>query len=157
MKRKFKKSIAVFLTLALFAGTLGGCGKDKTDDTTAAQVETTANNDLSETETEAETEEVNSSVENPQIEYSYATKEEGLEYLLSNEEFFDGFTQNDLDYKLQKKDATMEEYMDYAKEQVRDFTDEEKQAIDEIMNYIEVRLEEEGFTLPDIGPIALQL
>ena len=154
MKRKIKKSVAILLTLALVGGALGGCGNDKSDKNETTQVETTAD-DLTDDEIETETDEVNDSVENRQIQYSYATKEEGLEYFLSNEEYFAGFTQNDLDFKMQKKDANMEEYMEFAKEQILDFTEEEKQAIDEIMDYIEVRLDEEGFTLPDIGPIVL--
>ena len=39
------------------------------------------------------------------IAYSFATKEEGIDLLMSNTEYYDGFTQNDLDYKMQKKNA----------------------------------------------------
>ena len=61
-----------------------------------------------------------------QIEYSCATKEEGIEYLMSNKEYYDGFTENELEFKMDKKNASMDEYLEYAKEQVLDFTDEEK-------------------------------
>ncbi len=152
MKRKLKISIATLLSLTLFAVTLSGCDKKESNETTENKVETTAG-DLSESETE--TEEVVGKVAHPQIEYSYATKEEGIEYLISNDGYYDRFTQNDLDYKAQKIGANMEEYTEFAKEQVLDFTEEQKQAIDEIMNYIEVRLEEEGLTLPEIEPIVL--
>ncbi len=71
------------------------------------------------------------------IEYSFATKDEGIELLISNKEYYDGFTQNDLDFRMQKKDAVMDEYLDFAKDQVLDFTEEEKSAIDRIMSEIE--------------------
>ena len=38
----------------------------------------------------------------------------GQELLLSNEEYYNGFSRNGLDFKLQKKGATMEEYKGYA-------------------------------------------
>ncbi len=91
--------------------------------------------------------------EEPQIEYSCATKEEGIELLLSNTEYYDGFTQNDLDYKAQKKGAAMEEYLDFAKDQVLDFTDEEKAALDEMMAAIEKKLADNGYVLPELEPI----
>ncbi|MCR5357909.1 MAG: endo-1,4-beta-xylanase, partial [Lachnospiraceae bacterium] len=87
------------------------------------------------------------------IDYSYASKEEGIKLLMSNTAYYDGFTQNDLDYKAQKKGATMEEYLDFAKEQVLDFTDEQKARIDEMMADIEKKLDENGYTLPKLEPI----
>jgi hypothetical protein len=98
-------------------------------------------------------EELDKDDENSRIEYSYATKDEGTELLLSNKEYYDGFTQNDLDYRMQKKDASMDEYLDFAKEQVLDFTDEEKEAFDRIMSYIEDILSANGYVLPDLDPI----
>lgn len=87
------------------------------------------------------------------IDYSYASKEEGIELLMSNTAYHDGFTQNDLDYKMQKKDASLEEYLDFAKDQVLDFTDEEKERIDEIMTAIEKKLDENGYILPELDPV----
>ena len=85
---------------------------------------------------------LNKEDEQSRIEYSYATKEEGIDLLMSNKEYYDGFTQNDLDYKMQKKDAVMDEYLDFAKDQVLDFTEEEKSAIDSIMSEIEDKIRE---------------
>ena len=43
--------------------------------------------------------------------------------MLSNEDnYYSHFSQNDLDYKMQKTGATMEEYKAFAAEQVQDFT-----------------------------------
>ena len=54
----------------------------------------------------------------------------GQELLLSNEEYYNGFSRNDLDFKLQKKGATMEEYKAFAVEQAEDFAQEEMVAED---------------------------
>ena len=62
-------------------------------------------------------------------------------------------TQNDLDYRMQKKNASLNEYMDFAAEQVLDFTDDEKARIDELMTYIEHRFSEGGYQLPELDPI----
>ena len=96
---------------------------------------------------------LNKEDEQSRIEYSYATKEEGIDLLMSNKEYYDGFTQNDLDYKMQKKDAVMDEYLDFAKDQVLDFTEEEKSAIDSIMSEIEDKIRENGYVLPELDPI----
>ena len=87
------------------------------------------------------------------IEYSFATKDEGIDLLMSNTEYYDGFTQNELDFKMQKKDAKMDEYLDFAREQVLDFTEEEKSAIDRIMSGIEEKIRGNGYVLPEIDPI----
>ncbi len=87
------------------------------------------------------------------IAYSFATKEEGIDLLMSNTEYYDGFTQNDLDYKMQKKGASMDEYLDFAKDQVLDFTEEEKAVIDRIMSEIEDIISENGYVLPELDPI----
>ena len=86
---------------------------------------------------------------NPQIDYSFATKEEGIEYRMSNTEFFNGLTQNDLDYRMQKKGATLEEFIEFSKAQIRDFTDQEKEVVDYNMWRLEKDLELKGLTLPE--------
>ena len=93
--------------------------------------------------------------EKRQIEYSYATKEEGIELLMANEDYHNGFSQNDLDYKAQKKGASMDEYLEFAKDQVLDFSDTEKARLDEIMTIVEEKLDERGCVLPKIDPIVL--
>ena len=66
------------------------------------------------------------------IKYRFASKEEGKELLLFNKEKVQ-FSQNDLDYRMQKKDATMEEYLTFAGDQVEEFTDEEKVLIEGLL------------------------
>ena len=89
------------------------------------------------------------------IAHRYASKAEGQELLLSNEEYYNGFSQNDLDYKMQKKGASMEEYKAFAVEQAEDFTEEEMDAADSIFREMEKTLEENSYTLPPLDEIVL--
>lgn len=83
-----------------------------------------------------------------QLKHRFASKEEGIELLLSNTEYYAGFCQNDLEYKFQRKGATMEEYLAFAKEQVRDFTDGDIALIDSYLAKMEKTLEDNGYVLP---------
>ena len=96
-----------------------------------------------------------STVKSEQITHSYASKEEGAELMLSNKEYYDGFSQNDLDFKMQKKDATMEEYQSFAKEQVKDFSDEEKELLDEYFKNMNQTLRDNGYHLPKLDEIVM--
>ena len=42
--------------------------------------------------------------------YRLADRTEGIELMMSNDQYYDGFTQNDLDFRMQKTGATMGEY-----------------------------------------------
>lgn len=98
-------------------------------------------------------ENVQNEAEEGRLEYRCASKEEGAELLLSNKEYYAGFSQNDLDYKMQKKDATMEEYLDFASQQTMDFTDEEKALVDTQICEMEKVIEEQGYNLPPLDEI----
>ena len=63
------------------------------------------------------------------IPFRFASKEEGVELLLANKEYYAKFSPNKLDYIMQRTGADMEEYLALAKEQVLDWTDEEKDII----------------------------
>lgn len=88
-----------------------------------------------------------------QLTYRYASKEEGQELLLGNTEYYAGFSQNDLDYKMQQKNADMDSYLAFAKEQVQDFTDKEKKYLDEHMDKLLNHLEKNGYHLPELDEI----
>ncbi|SEQ65953.1 hypothetical protein SAMN02910369_02202 [Lachnospiraceae bacterium NE2001] len=88
-----------------------------------------------------------------QISYKFASKEEGLECLMSNDAYYDGFSQNDLDYRMQKKDATMEEYKEFAKEQVLDFSDSDREIIDKVLNDLETSMYKNNLKLPEMDTI----
>ena len=90
-----------------------------------------------------------------ELAHRYASKEEGVSLLLENKEYYDGFSQNDIDYRMQKKNAAMDEYLAFAKEQVLDYTDEEKQLIDSCFDYMNNTLKENGYALPATDEIVL--
>ncbi|MBR5178973.1 MAG: Ig-like domain-containing protein [Lachnospiraceae bacterium] len=99
---------------------------------------------------------VNVKAENSDIkkfDYSYATKEEGINFLMSNKDYLNGFSQYDLDYKTKKNNATMDEYLEYAKDQVMEFTEIDKFIIDTAMDDIAERLAYYNLTLPEMEHI----
>ncbi len=88
------------------------------------------------------------------ILYRFASAEEGRELMLSNEEnYYSHFSQNDLDFKMQKTGATMEEYKAFAAEQVLDFSASEKSFIKRRIRNIEKILDKNGFELPELEEI----
>lgn len=87
------------------------------------------------------------------LPYHFADKEEGGKLLMSCKDYYDGFTENDLAFRMQRTDATLEEYKAFAKDQVLDFTDEEKTLIDEYMARIEKKIADNGLHLPPLDEI----
>ena len=88
------------------------------------------------------------------IPHRFASAEEGRELTLSNEEnYYNRFSQNDLDFKMQKTGATMEEYKAFAAEQVQDFSAFEKAFINRPIKNIEKILEKNGYELPELEEI----
>ena len=89
------------------------------------------------------------------IPHRYASRAEGQELLMSNEDYYAGFSQNELEFKMQKKGASMEEYKAFAVEQVVDFTQEEIDAIDALLGEMSETLTANGYTLPPLDEIIL--
>ncbi len=87
------------------------------------------------------------------LDYRYADAKEAAELLLDNRDFFDNMNQNDLNYRLQKTDATLAEMEAFAAAQVLDFTDEEKSRIDKTMKVILEICRERGYALPPLDGI----
>ena len=90
-----------------------------------------------------------------QIPYRCASREEGESFMLSREAYFNTLNQNELNYKLQHKNASVEEYQDFAAEQVLEFTEEEMALIDSYFLRMENILAENGYSLPRVGEIVL--
>ena len=86
--------------------------------------------------------------ENVIFTYRFADAEEAATLLLSNRTYYENLNQMDLDFRMQKKGATLEELEAFVPTQMLDFTDEEKQAIDEGMNLIENVCRNQGYVLP---------
>ena len=90
---------------------------------------------------------------NVSISYRFASKQEGTDLLLGNTAYYAGFSQNDLDYRMHRQGAAMEEYLAFAKEQVLDFTEEEKELIASHLTILTDGLEQNGCVLPPLDEI----
>lgn len=88
-----------------------------------------------------------------QIPYHCADLEEGIALLTGNTDYINGLTQNDLDFRVQKTGATLDEWYELAEASVQEYTDEEKAVLDEAMAAIEAILADNGYTLPGIDEI----
>ena len=87
------------------------------------------------------------------ILYRFASAEEGCELMLANTEYYAGFSQNDLDFKMAQSGATMEDYLEFAARQVLDFTEEEQAMISSVISEMEQTLDENGYVLPPLDEI----
>ena len=90
---------------------------------------------------------------NRMFRYRFAEADEAAELLTGNRAYYEGMNQNDLNFRLQKQDATLEEMEAFAAAQTRDFTEEEKAAIDDTMGFIEKTCRERGYVLPPTDDI----
>ena len=148
-----KRTISVILAIMI---AVCGCGAAQNSTDTVPSSQESAETAQPNVEAPpADTEAGESTAAQANIAHRYASKAEGQELLLSNEEYYAGFSQNDLDYKMQKKGASMEEYKAFAAEQVEDFTQEEITAVDGIFDEMGKTLAENGYKLPPLDEIVL--
>ena len=87
------------------------------------------------------------------LNYTIADKSEGIRLMMSNDAYFDGLTQNDLDFRMQKTGASLDEYREYAKAQVLDYTDDQKAIINGHMDRIVKVLADRGYQIPELEQI----
>lgn len=135
------KRLSKFVSIVLAMSLLTAC--------TTGVVEESSETSVEETVIDESVLEISDS----QIDYRFASREEGIELMLANEEYYDGFSQNELDFKMQQSGATMEEYQEFASEQVCEFTDEQMARIDESIARIEQTIDENGYQLPPLDEI----
>ena len=79
------------------------------------------------------------------FKYHFADKKEAVECFLSNKEYFDGFSECELQYKMQDKNASMEKYLEFGKSQM--------EVIGDLLEEMEGDLISNGYTLPKIEEI----
>lgn len=87
------------------------------------------------------------------LSYRFADQNEAIKYYLSNDDYFDDFSEYDIQYRTQSKDGTVESVKEYGATQMCDFTDKEKEAIKQAMDEIETILKENEYCLPEIDEI----
>ena len=83
-----------------------------------------------------------------QIGFHCASKTEGQQLMDSRTEYYASLSQIDLDWRMRKTNATLEEFKEYAKNQVLDFTQDEQNFMKRVVDYVEKRLSEIGCRLP---------
>lgn len=86
--------------------------------------------------------------EKVKITHHFADVEEGIKCKLSNEKYFNRLTQDDLDFRAQKKDATLEEFKTFSAAQVKAFTEEEKKFIAKALKGMETLMNKKGYKIP---------
>lgn len=132
--KKIIKKLCIFACALFLIGALPGCAKTSNPGETPIAEQTQ--------------ESAPDSFESAGIPYRFASASEGIELRMANTDYFENMTQNDLDYRVGKLGATLEEMKAIAQEQGDEFTDAEKQGIEETMARIEERFEEIGFDYP---------
>lgn len=163
-----KRVLGFLLIFCLVFSMLAACQKQPEE--TAPQVtdgtETAAPQVTDGAETTAPPEEQDSS-ENPsqnepdslaetqpeEAAYRFADREEAAQLLLEERDYYENLSQNDLNYRLQKLDATLEELEAYTTTQTLDYTEEEKALIEETMRFILAQCETRGYHLPALENI----
>lgn len=138
MNRIPKKIIVITCVISMLMGVMTGCTENK--------IQKENYNTENTGETTSEIFDVDS--DRVTIPHRYADVVEGIELRMANTEYFEKMTQNNLDYRVGKKGATLEEFKALAQEQGDEFTEEEKQGIDETLKRIEKRFSEIGFNYP---------
>ena len=142
MKKVIIKIVTINVLLVTFATSLLSCNSQKTASTAETAQETTIKAEVKTSE-----EAKNS------IPFRFASKEDGIKRFLDNKEYLKKFNQNKLEYTLQKKGATMEEYLEFEKNQILDWTDEEKDIINRGMKIIEGKFAERNWKMPPLETI----
>lgn len=87
------------------------------------------------------------------IQARFATVEEGQRAMRNRALYHEQINEANLEFLLQKKGGTLEEYIDYAAKQVEAFTEEDEKVINDALDWLQQQLESKGLTLPDPGPI----
>lgn len=78
------------------------------------------------------------------LNYHCASLAEGQQLLLGNEEYYNSLTQNDIEWRVRKTGATLDELKTLAMASVQAFSEAEKVAIAEGVDYVKRKLEAMG-------------
>ena len=88
-----------------------------------------------------------------QIIAHFADEEEGRQLMRNRTLFHEQINEKSLDFLLQRKGGTLEEYIEYSADQVMAFTPEEEQRVNDTLAWLQHLLEHHGLLLPDPGEI----
>ena len=82
------------------------------------------------------------------IPHRFASAEEGRELLLSHTGYYENFTQNDIDYRMKKSGATLDELLKATTDEIGDFNLIEKYLVDRKIARIARTVKKNGYVLP---------
>lgn len=88
-----------------------------------------------------------------QIPHRFATVEEGRELMLANTEYFDQLTQNDIEFRVRKTGATMEEMLETSKESVEEFSFIDKWYLNSRIARMALHFKLKGYHIPEMDEI----
>ena len=87
------------------------------------------------------------------IPHRFATAEEGRKLLLAHTDYYDNFTQNDIDYRMKKSGASMDELLDATTAEIKSFNIIEKYIMDRSIAKMAKKLRKNGYELPPLEEI----
>ena len=67
---------------------------------------------------------------------------------MGNENYLNNMSQQDLNYRMQKNDTTLDEYKEYSKAQILEFTAEQKKLISDAIAEIQKQIDSKRYKLP---------
>lgn len=82
------------------------------------------------------------------FQFRFADAKEGAWLRFGNTDYFDRLTQINLDYRLQKQNATMDEYKEYNQKQILNFSKKEQTFISDSVKRLEKQCNMRGYRLP---------
>ena len=91
--------------------------------------------------------------ERKMLSWRFASAVEGKELLQRNDAYYNRLNRNDISYRLQKKNGNVEELKSFAASQVKEFTVEEKNLVNETVEWFLLMCKEKGYNLPSMGEI----
>ncbi|MCR5735732.1 MAG: hypothetical protein K6G22_14085 [Lachnospiraceae bacterium] len=141
MKKAFSFS-ALFMIVTMLTGCV----------TINATINITGNEIAVETEIGNESDE---NAQGSEISYHFADKDEAVSCYLSNTDYFNGFSQYDIQYRTQDVNGTLDEMMEFGASQMEEFTEEEKTAYNDIIEEMRADLKTSGYTLPEMDEFIL--
>lgn len=89
------------------------------------------------------------------IDFTFIVMEEGKRLITQHDSYIDNLTQQDLNYRCERTNATLEQYLSLCEEAVLDFTDEEIDQVTLLLYEIDSELKRRGMVLPRMEQINL--